>query len=423
MTQTPLASGDAGRIDQLERTLAGEREARARAEASDKAKSELLATVSHEVRTPLGAIISMSELLLGTQLDKRQRHYADTLQQSGRALLSIVNEILDHSRPDAGQFELENVTFSFHELMASLRTELEARAGERNLACSVALADGFPEQLYGDPVRIRQVLNNLIDNALKFTGHGSVSVLAGYGRDGDDLVLRFEVRDTCIDLGPEQVSRLFEPYTQADNSAADCYGGAGLGLSVARKLAALMGGELGCESDPGSGSMFWFTARLREVRQQLRESTPGSPSAAAPPQTSPGTHGPLSGHVLIVEDNRVNQVLIGAYLDQFGLTHETAENGGEAVKKVAENHYDVVLMDIMMPVMDGLEAARNIRALEPPASKVPMIALTANAMKGDRENYPAAGMDGYLSKPLNASSLFSALTEFLPFIPEARAAQ
>ena len=405
MEQDPQKSGDiANQIEQLEAALRAEQKARSRAESADKAKSELLAAVSHEVRTPLGAIISMAELLLGTGLNSRQRHYADTLHQSGGALLTVLNEILDFSKLEAGRFEINAAPFDFLELMGGVRSELEARAGEKGLVSSLAITDGFPARLLGDSVRIRQVLNNLIDNALKFTEQGSVRIRAGFGRDGSDVILRFEVQDTGIGLSPNQIAKLFEPYAQADNSVSAGHGGTGLGLSIARQLARLMGGDMGCESNPGAGSMFWFTMRLQEAAEN---SAPDKPLPAS------GSLGPLSGHVLIVEDNQVNQMLIAAYLDQFGLTYDMCSNGEEAVTQIQQHEYDVVLMDIMMPVMDGIEASKKIRALETPAAKIPLIALTANAMKGDREIYLSAGMDGYVSKPLSASSLFSALAEQL----------
>ncbi|GBE43441.1 autoinducer 2 sensor kinase/phosphatase LuxQ [bacterium BMS3Bbin10] len=412
MTQTPPAAGDpTARLQELEKALSEERAARARAEAANRAKSELLATVSHEVRTPMGAIISMAELLLGTSLNDRQRHYAETLQQSGRGLLTLLNEILDYSKLEAGRFELELVSFDFTELMDSVGEGLKARSDEKELASSIDIAEGFPAKLLGDPVRIRQILNNLIDNALKFTERGSVRVRAGYGHDGDEIVLRFEVCDTGLGLTAQQIARLFEPYEQGDSSVAVKYGGTGLGLSIARQLAQLMGGDLGCESVPDQGSMFWFTIRAREAGK-------AAPGHMAAPGAANAALGPLSGHVLIVEDNDINQMLIAAYLEQFGLSHETAVNGKEAVNMMQRRRFDVVLMDIMMPVMDGLEATKQIRALGAPAAKVPIVALTANAMRGDRETYLAAGMDGYVSKPVSAADLFTALAEHLGIEPQ-----
>ena len=430
MTLTPPASDDiTARLKQLEQALAAERAGRARAEAESRAKSELLATVSHEVRTPMGAIISMADLLLGTVLNERQRHYAETLAQSGRGLLTLLNEILDFSKLEAGRFELEAVSFDFAELMQSIGSMLAVRAQEKGLASSLDLADGFPAQLWGDPVRIRQILDNLIDNAVKFTDQGSIRVLAGYGHDGDELVLRFEVHDTGIGLTAQQIEHLFKPYAQADSSVAVKYGGTGLGLSIARQLAQLMGGDMGAESSPQQGSMFWFTIRVREAAKASPDHVPSPDHVAAPDHVAtpgltaaPGPAnarlGPLSGHVLVVEDNEINQMLIAAYLEQFGLSHETAVNGQEAVKMLQERQFDVVLMDIMMPVMDGLEATKQIRALSGPAAKVPIIALTAHAMKGDRETYLGAGMDSYVSKPVSAADLFSALCEHLGIEPQ-----
>ena len=415
MTQTPPSGDPTARLQELEKALSEERVARARAEAATRAKSDLLATVSHEVRTPMGAIISMAELLLGTSLDERQRHYAETLQQSGRGLLSLLNEILDYSKLEAGRFELELVSFCFAELMDSVGEGLKARADEKELTSSIDIAEGFPERLVGDPLRIRQILNNLIDNALKFTEAGSVRVRAGYGRDGDEIVMRFEVSDTGLGLTTQQIARLFEPYEQGDSSVAVKYGGTGLGLSIARQLAQLMGGDLGCESVPDQGSMFWFTIRAREAGK-------AAAGQVAAPAKATAVLGPLAGHVLIVEDNDINQMLIAAYLEQFGLSHETAVNGKEAVTMMQQKRFDVVLMDIMMPVMDGLEATKQIRTLGDPAAKVPIIALTANAMRGDKETYLAAGMDGYVSKPVSAADLFAALVEHLKFEPQNTAA-
>ncbi len=416
MTQTPPAAGDPGaRLQELEKALSEERAARVRAEAATRAKSDLLATVSHEVRTPMGAIISMAELLLGTSLDERQRHFAETLQQSGRGLLTLLNEILDYSKLEAGRFELELVSFDLTELMDSVGEGLKARADENGLASGIDIAKSFPAKLHGDPVRIRQILNNLTDNALKFTESGSVRVRAGYGRDGDEIVLRFEVHDTGLGLTAQQIARLFEPYEQGDSSVAVKYGGTGLGLSIARQLARLMGGDLGCESVPDQGSMFWFTIRAREAGKAAQ----GQMAAQGEANTALG---PLSGHVLIVEDNDINQMLIAAYLEQFGLSHEIAVNGKEAVAMMQQRRFDVVLMDIMMPVMDGLEATRQIRALGEPAAKTPIVALTANAMRGDRETYLAAGMDGYVSKPVSAADLFTALVEYLGIEPQGATA-
>jgi CheY-like chemotaxis protein len=411
MTQKTTALQDSSAIiEQLCRALAEQRGAREKAESENAAKSELLATVCHEVRTPLGAIISMADLLLGTQLDARQRQYAETLQQSGRSLLAILNEILDHSKLEAGRVELDEAAFDCIALMRSVSAELDARAREKGLASRFDCADGFPAELKGDPIRLRQILNNLIDNAIKFTERGSVRVRAGYGEDGDDVMLRFEVADTGIGMSQEQIARLSESYSQTDSSVAIKYSGTGLGLSIARRLARLMGGDLGCESTARAGSMLWFTVRLHLVQARPADTAPAKPRAGG---------GPLQGHVLVVEDNHVSQMLIETYLEQFGLRYTVAKNGQQAIDLLRSQKFDVVLMDIMMPVMDGIEATRQIRALGGPAASVPIIALTANVMKGDRETYLAAGMNGYVTKPIGAADLFNALAEHHGIEPQS----
>lgn len=400
------ASGAEARLVALEQALAEERAARETAEQASQAKSELLATVSHEVRTPLGAIISMADLLLTTALDETQRHYAETLRQSGRGLLAILNDILDYSKLAAGRVELETVRFDFIELVKAAGEALEARAAAKGLASTIEIDEACPPYLIGDPARIRQILDNLIDNALKFTETGSIRIRAAYLGSGGEPRLRLEVSDTGIGMSDAQRARVFEPYLQGDGSIAGRYGGTGLGLSIAQQLARAMGGDIGCESAAGQGSLFWFTVRAEPAQ------VPAAGDHGEQPTNALGAM-PLSGHVLIVEDNDVNQMLIRAYLDNFGLTHETAENGKVALEMISQSTFDLVLMDIMMPVMDGIEATHRIRALGGPTAKVPIVALTANAMKGDREKYLAAGMDGYVSKPVGALDLFETLAEQL----------
>ncbi|MGI9381685.1 MAG: ATP-binding protein [Methyloligellaceae bacterium] len=403
----------AARVQALEQALAAETQAREAAEAAGSAKSELLATVSHEVRTPLGAIISMAELLLATQLDASQRHYAETLQQSGRGLLAVLNDTLDHSKLEAGRFELEPVPFALAELMQSVAATVAARAEEKGLDNTLTIAPDCPGHVVGDPVRIRQVLDNLTDNALKFTETGCIGVAVDCDLEGADIVLRFEVRDTGIGLSDAQVERLFRPYAQADSSVAVKYGGTGLGLAIARQLAELMGGSLGCESTEGGGSVFWFTVRVAAAKAVDRFVEEGGARDT--------DFGPLRGHVLVVEDNDINQMLIAAYLEKFGVTFTAVKTGRDALRELRETTVDLVLMDIMMPELDGLQTTRFIRAMDGGAAKVPIIALTANAMKGDRESYLAAGMDDYVSKPVNAKDLFTAIAAFLRAAPDRRA--
>lgn len=386
-------------IQGLVETVDAERQLRERAEAADRAKSELLAVVSHELRTPMGAVISMSELLLNGPLDTTQRPYAETLQQSAKSLLTVLNDLLDYSKLEAGHFELDRAVFDLHQLVKSAGSEVQARAREKGLKGVVNVGMSCPRFVKGDVTRLRQVLTNLTDNAVKFTSTGSVHLHANAGEAKGRLTLRFDVTDTGIGFSEFQKERLFQPYVQASRTKANEYGGTGLGLSIARRLVELMGGEIGCESALGQGSLFWFT-----IPTERAETTPFKDAPAA---------GTLTGHVLAVEDNAVNRMLIGTYLEEFGLTYDIVENGGEALARLEGQDYDLVLMDIMMPELDGVETTKRIRKLSGDAAEVPIIALTAHAMKGDREDYLAAGMDGYVSKPIRGRDLFAALVPYL----------
>ncbi len=392
-------------IQGLVDAVQAERQARELAEAADKAKSELLALVSHELRTPMGAIISMAELLLASPLDTTQRRYGETLQQSARSLLTVLNDILDFSKLEAGRFELDYAPFDLHDLVQNLAAGLQARASEKGLASGLDIGASCPRFVKGDAGRIRQIVGNLIDNALKFSSEGSVRLRASARETGGKLVLRFDVTDTGIGLSKAEQERLFQPYVQVDRAIVSQYGGTGLGLSIARRLARLMDGEIGCESVAGQGSLFFATIPAERVEAS-------SPHAAREVKEAQ-PDGVLSGHILVVEDNAVNRMLIGAYLDEFGLSHDTVETGAAAIIRLAAKSYDLVLMDIMMPELDGIETTRRIRELHGPSAEVPILALTANAMKGDREQYLAAGMDAYVSKPIRGRELYAALAPFL----------
>jgi len=384
-------------IQGLVETVDAERRMRERAEQADRAKSDLLAVVSHELRTPMGTVISMSELLLNGTLESNQKRYAETLQQSARSLLTVLNELLDYSKLEAGRFELDRAVFDLHELVKSVGSELQARARDKGLLGAVNVGMSCPRFIKGDAVRLRQVLTNFIDNAVKFTPRGSVHLHANAGEANDKLRLRFDVSDTGIGLGEFQKQRLFQPYAKVDRANASQ--GTGLGLSISRGLVELMGGEIGCESTPGQGSLFWFT-----IPTERADTSPSKDAAAT---------GTLIGHVLVVENNAVNRMLIGAYLEEFGLTYDVVEDGAAGLERLATKDYDLVLMDIMMPELDGVETTKRIRKLGGDAAELPIVALTAHAMKGDREDYLAAGMDGYVSKPIRGSDLFAALKPYL----------
>jgi two-component system, sensor histidine kinase len=400
MQAEDLRPGDLfAQIQGLEEALTAEREARERSEVADKAKSELLAMVSHELRTPMGAVISMSELLLAGQLDGTQRRYAETLQHSTRSLLTVLNDLLDFSKLEAGRFQLDYAGFDLHELAKSVGSNLQARARGKSLASGVYIGTSCPRFVKGDANRLRQILANLIENAIRFTEVGSVQLHVNAGETDGKLNLRFDVTDTGIGFGETEKARLFQPYMQADRGTRSQYGGTGLGLSIARRLVELMGGDIGCESAAGQGSLFWFTIPAMRAQPPVAKESE--------------VRGTLSGRVLAVEDNAVNRMLIGAYLDEFSLAFDIVESGAEALQRLAAKPYDLVLMDIMMPGLDGVETTKRIRRLSGPAAEVPIVALTAHAMKGDRETYLAAGMDGYVSKPIRGRELFAALAPYL----------
>jgi CheY-like chemotaxis protein len=391
-----------GQIQALVDGLAAERRAREAAEAADKAKSELIAMVGHELRTPMEAVIDMAELLLASPLEGTQQRYTEALAQSARSLLNVLNDVLDFSRLETGRFERGAAFFDLHDLVNSVAAVLQMRANEKGLTSGVDIGASCPRFVIGDAARIRQVLMSLIDNALKFTSEGSVRLHASASDEDGRLRLRFDVTDTSGGLRKAEREQLFQPRVQVASVPASQ--GAGLGLSLARKLAELMGGRIGCESVVGQGSLYWFMLPAEQAR------------TGAPPlrQVKEGTlQDTLSGHVLVVEDNAVNRMLIGAYLEEFGLTHEMVGSGGAAVMSLAAKTYDLVLMDIMMPDLDGIETTKRIRSLHAPSSEVPIVALVAPAMKGDCGAYLSAGMDAYVAKPIRGRELHAALAPFL----------
>ena len=384
--------------------LAAERAAREAAEAADKAKSDLLAMIGHELRTPMEAVVAMSELLLSSPLDPTQSRYADTLYHSARSLLGVLNDVLDFARLEGGRFELEHVNFDLHDLIQGVGAVLQTRANEKGLTGGVDIGANCPRFIVGDAARLRQVLLSLIDNALKFTAHGSVRLHASATEIDERPVLRFDVTDTGVGLSRAVQERLFQPYVQIDSKVAGQKVATGLGLSIAQKLAMLMGGELGCESVVGQGTLYWFILPVERARV---------PSPVPQPDKEPSQHGSLGGHVLVVEDNAVNRMMIVTYLDEFGLTYDVVSGSGAAVMNLATNDYDLVLMDTAMTDLDGVETARRIRSLHGPAAKVPIVAVIAHGRTADCGAYLAAGMDAYVTKPIRGRELYAVLAPFL----------
>ena len=369
--------------------------AKVAADEASRTKSDFLAVMSHEIRTPLNAVMGFANLLSETKLDEAQRGYVATITSEGARLSSLINDILDLTKLDEGKLALEHVPFSPVETIREVLRLMGARAAERKLDLRLEAQLAGPLLIAGDPLRFRQVVLNLVDNAIKFTPSGAITVFVNWAQSALDTSqgrLQVRVRDTGIGIAPEKTKDLFQMFVQADASTTRNYGGTGLGLAICQRIVGLMGGEIGVQSTPGQGSEFSFSLTAPRVLLPTEPLT----SQAAPPS------GPVSSpRILIVDDMETNRLLLHVFLKQGGFEPDLAINGEEAIRKAAESRYDAILMDLQMPGIDGYSAAQRIRASEPPGHRTPIIALTALVAKGTREKCFEAGMDEHMTKPLD----------------------
>jgi signal transduction histidine kinase/ligand-binding sensor domain-containing protein/ActR/RegA family two-component response regulator len=401
------------RTEELDRRLAEQQALKKEAERANKAKSEFLAIMSHEIRTPLNGVVGMTNLLQETQLNDEQLEYTRIIRESADCLSQIIGDILDFSKIEANKLELESAEFELQSLVRDTASLLREQIKRKRLKLKIEFDDRLPVSVMGDGPRLRQILLNLLSNAVKFTHDGMIQILVSQQErtSEDQAVIRFTVSDTGVGIPPEAVNTLFQPFSQAEASTTRKYGGTGLGLAISKRLAELMGGGIGLETALSRGSRFWFTVKL-----PISRSSHSAMQGLGALQKAIETHNdsaPGRGRVLVAEDNPINQRVIAILLTKLGYTPDLAGDGKQALEKMQQQDYEIVLMDCQMPIMDGFEATAAIRALPNYRSQIPIIAVTANVLAGQREKCLAAGMNDYIPKPITRDVLEAAIQKFL----------
>jgi PAS domain S-box-containing protein len=397
------------------------KQARDQAQEASRLKSQFLANMSHEIRTPMNGIMGITEILMRSELTDKQRQILKTLRDVGSSMLAVINDILDFSKVEAGKLSLQSEEFSLEEIVGGIREMFAAEADTSENEFVISVSPAIPAIVIGDAGRLRQVLINLIGNAIKFTNKGKVRLTVDVNTISEnDLLADFRVIDDGIGISKEQIACLFEPFVQGDGETTRKYGGTGLGLSISKSLVELMQGQIGAESELGKGSTFWFRIPLKRVSNEtVRVPQPINTGCENDPVQSWQFRSDSS--ILVVEDNPVNKTVILMELSELGLKAQAVSNGKQAVEAFSAAHFDLILMDCQMPEMDGWQATSQIRKLEKDGKRVPIIALTAQALEGDREKCLAGGMDDYLSKPIDFLRLEEVLKRWLPLleVPEA----